>query len=281
MSALAVLLGLVSAAFYGAADFFGGVATRRSSIYSVVVISQLVGFVLLLVATVFVPSHATASDYAWGFAGGICGGVGLALLYHALSIGKMGVVSPITAVLAAALPVVLGVEARHETLAWFQSAGVVVALVAIVLISLSFDEHGKMEFATAGVREAIAAGIVIGGFYLCLGLTHPDSGVQPILAARLASAALLIVVALVARARLRPASGVFPLIALAGVLDMTANVLYVLATRTGFLSIAAVLTSLYPASTVLLARFVLREHLHAVQKFGVVLALAGVALIAS
>jgi drug/metabolite transporter (DMT)-like permease len=281
VSGLAVLFGLVSAAFYGAADFFGGLATRRSSIFSVVVISQLVGFVLLLVATVFLPSHATASDYACGFAGGICGGVGLALLYHALSIGKMGVVSPITAVLAAALPVVLGVEARHETLAWFQSAGVVVALVAIVLISLSFDERGKMEFATAGVREAIAAGIVIGGFYLCLGLTHRDSGVQPILAARLASAALLVVVSLIARAQLRPARGVFPLIALAGVLDMTANVLYVLATRTGFLSIAAVLTSLYPASTVLLARFVLRERLHAIQKFGVVLALAGVALIAS
>lgn len=281
MSAIAVAFGLISAAFYGAADFCGGIATRRSSIYSVVVISQLVGFVLLLVATAFVPSQATASDYAWGIAGGISGGVGLALLYHALSVGKMGVVSPITAVLAAALPLVLGVTVRHETLAWFQSVGIFVALLSIVLISLSYDERGRMEFATEGVREAIASGVALGGFYLCLGLTHPSSGMQPVLAARLASAALLVGVALVARAHLRPASGMLPLIALAGALDVTANVLYVLATRAGFLSIAAVLTSLYPASTVFLARFILNERLHAVQKIGVGLALAGVALIAS
>jgi len=280
MSAIAVAFGLISAALYGAADFCGGFATRRSSIYSVVVISQLVGFVLLLVATVFLPSHATASDYAWGFAGGLCGGAGLALLYHALSIGKMGVVSPITAVLAAALPVVLGVAVRHEALSWLQSVGIFVALLAVVLISLSYDENGRMEFATAGVREAIASGVVLGGFYLCLGLTHPNSGMQPILAARLASAGLLILIALIARAQLRPSNGMLPLIVLAGALDMSANVLYVLATRSGFLSVAAVLTSLYPASTVLLARFLLNERLHLVQKLGVGLALAGVALIA-
>lgn len=279
MSAIAVAFGLISAAFYGAADFCGGIATRRTSIYSVVVLSQLVGFVVLLAAIAFVPSHATASDYAWGAGAGLCGGVGLALLYHALSIGKMGVVSPITAVLAAAMPVVLGVWVRHDALSLLQDVGIVVALAAVVLISLSFDDDGRMEFATAGVREAIAAGAIIGGFYVCLGFAHSDSGMQPILAARLTSAALLVVVALIARAPLRPAKGTFPIIALAGFLDMSANVLYVLAARIGFLSVAAVLTSLYPASTVLLARFALHERLHNVQKFGVALALTGVALI--
>src|SRR5271156_6861160 len=102
---IAIVLGLAAAGFYGAADFCGGLATKRTSIFSVTVISQAAGLVLLALLLLFIPSHAFRgaagpTDYAWGFAAGLCGGLGLALLYHALSIGKMGVVSPITAVLA-------------------------------------------------------------------------------------------------------------------------------------------------------------------------------------
>lgn len=278
---IAVVLGLFASIFYGAADFCGGLAAKRAGIFAVTVFSQLSGLALLLCAIPFMHAQADAADYVWGVLGGICGGVGLALLYHALSIGKMGVVSPITAVLAAAVPAVFGVVVRREPLAWYQMLGIAAALIAVVLISLSHEDDGRLEFSTAGVREAIASGIVIGGFYLFLGLARPEAQLQPLLAARLASAAFLALVALVARRTVVPAAGTTGLILFAGAIDMTANVLFVLADHVGLLSIAAVLTSLYPASTVVLARVVLGERLATIQKAGVALALAGVALIAA
>jgi drug/metabolite transporter (DMT)-like permease len=275
----AIVFGLLAAAFYGSADFCGGLATRRTSIFSVAVISQGVGFALLLAILPLFPGHATPAAYGWGLLSGVCGGLGLALLYHALSIGKMGVVSPITAVLAAALPVVIGVF-RGERLSTFQIVGIGIALIAVVMISLSTEEDGRIEFSTAGVREAIASGIVLGGFYTFLALAGKHAGLYPLVGARIGSVGFLILLALVMRRSMAPRNGTLPLIALAGAIDMTANALYVLATYAGYLSIAAVLTSLYPASTVLLARVVLKERLQIVQKIGVGAALAGVVLIA-
>ncbi|MGZ3497602.1 MAG: EamA family transporter [Vulcanimicrobiaceae bacterium] len=276
----AVILGLVAAAFYGAADFCGGLATKRTSMFSVTIVSQAVGFVLILVLLPFFPGHATAADYGWGAVAGLCGGLGLALLYHALSIGKMGVVSPITAVLAAAQPVVVGLV-RGERLSLWQGVGIGVALVAVVLISLSTEEDGRIQFSTEGVREAIACGIVLGGFYTFLAMGGKHAGLYPLVAARVGSIGFLILLALVFRRGMIPRNGTLPIVVLAGAIDMTANALYVLATFAGYLSVAAVLTSLYPASTVFLARIVLKERLQLVQKIGVGCALAGVALIAS
>lgn len=275
---MGIILGLLAAACYGAADFFGGLATRRSSMFAVAMLSQAVGFVLLLGVMPFFPGHASQQAFVYGILGGICGGLGLALLYHALSIGKMGVVSPITAVLAAALPVAVGVL-RGEHLSAWQSIGIAVALLAVVLISLT-QEGGRFEFSTAGVREAIASGVVLGGFYVFLAQAGSHAGLYPLLFARFASAAFLIVLALALRKGLAPAPGSLLLIVVAGAIDMTANCLYLLAVYAGYLSIAAVLTSLYPASTVFLARFVLGERLSAMQKAGVAIALAGVAMIA-
>ena len=274
-----VALGLLAALFYGAADFCGGLATKRTSIFAVVVVSQAVGFAIIVVLLPFFPASAGTTDYGWGLLAGICGGLGLALLYHALSIGKMGVVSPITAVLAAILPVVIGVL-RGERLSWFQALGIAIALIAVVLISVSVDQAGRREFSTAGVKEAIASGIVLGGFYTFLAFAGKHAGLYPLVAARVGSVGFLIILALLLRKNMRPSNGTLPLIALAGAIDMTANALYLLATYAGYLSIAAVLTSLYPASTVLLARFVLNERLQNVQKVGVGAALVGVVLIA-
>lgn len=257
----------------------GGLATRRSTMFSVAMLAQAVGFVLLLAVMPLFPGHLTRDAVIYGALGGICGGVGIALLYHALSIGKMGVVSPITAVLAASLPLGIGV-ARGERLSIAQGAGIAVALVAVVLISLS-SENGRFEFSTAGVREAIASGIALGGFYVFLALAGSRTGMYPLLFARLASALFLLLLAALLRKRIVPARQTVGLIAIAGALDMTANCLYVLAVYAGYLSIAAVLTSLYPASTVFLARIVLKERLSAIQKAGVACALAGVLLIAS
>jgi len=246
---------------------------------AVALISQAVGFAFLLILLPFTPSHAVASDYLFGAMAGVCGALAITLFYHALSIGKMGVVSPITAVLAAALPLCFGLI-RGDRLSVGQIVGLVLALIAIVSISLSFEDTGRREIATAGVREAIVTGFLFGGFFILLSYTHPAAGLHNLLAARIASIAFLLLAALTTQTPLVPARGDLRLIAGAGVLDMSANVLYVLATFRGYLSIAAVLTSLYPASTVFLARIVLNERLALTQKAGVVLALAGVVLIA-
>jgi len=269
---------LFAALFYGAADFCGGLATRRSAMLAVTLFSQAAGFVVFLIVRPLIPGHAVASDYVFGALGGACGGLGILLLYHALSIGKMGVVSPITAVIAAALPLGVGI-ARGEHLSGAQIVGLALALIAIVLISISEERRGTREIATAGVREALASGVAIGGFYLFLSYTHPAARLDNLIAARAASVGILLAIALVTRSQLRANRADWPLIAGAGLLDMTANALYVLATFNGYLSIAAVLTSLYPASTVLLARIVLSERLSGIQKAGVVFALAGVVLV--
>jgi drug/metabolite transporter (DMT)-like permease len=277
---VAVVLGLLAALFYGAADFCGGLAARRSSIFAVTILSQAFGFVLLIVVLPFFPAHLTNAALEFGALAGLCGGIGIALLYHALSTGKMGVVSPITAVLAASLPVAIGVM-RGERLWLWQAIGIAIALVAIVLISLSHEPDGRLEFSTTGVKEAVASGIMLGGFLTFLALAGKNGGLYPLLCARAASALFLAIVALVARKTIVPVRSTLAIILSAGAIDMSANVLYVLASYAGYLSIAAVLTSLYPASTVFLARIVLHERLAIIQKLGVAFALAGVILIAA
>lgn len=235
---------------------------------------------MLLLLLPFFASTVQPSDYVFGGIAGLCGGVGIALLYHALSIGRMGVVSPVTAVLGAAFPVVISAS-RGEHLATLQWIGIACAFVAIVLISMSAEPTGEREISTAGVKEAIAAGIFIGLFLLFLSYTHREAGLHNLLAARIVSIAVLALIALARRAPLVPQMNSLPLLLLCGAVDMSANVLYVLATMTGgALSIAVVLASLYPASTVFLALAVLRERLSVTQWFGVAFALCGVALIA-
>ncbi|MHB8146908.1 MAG: EamA family transporter [Vulcanimicrobiaceae bacterium] len=277
---LSIVLGICAAAFYGGADFCGGLATRRTAMLSVTAISQAAGLVLLVAMLPLFPAHAHLADYLWGALAGICGGVGIALLYHALSIGTMGVVSPITAVLAASVPVAFG-ALRGDRLGIGQIVGIAVALVAVVLISSSTEADGTRELSTRGVKEAVASGLILGGFYLFLAHARPSMGLDPLVGARISSVLFLLLLAGVTKTDLRPRGGTLPLIVLCGLIDMTANALYLLATYNGQLAIAAVLTSLYPASTVLLARLVLKERLRLVQKMGVGLALIGVALIAS
>ena len=243
------------------------------------VLSQLSGFILLLCLLPFLHGTTVMSDYLWGALAGLGGGIGIALLYHALSIGRMGVVSPITAVIGSGIPVVVS-AIRGDHLAWTQWLGICVAFVAIVLISSSAEPSGEREISTAGVKEALFAGLAFGAFLLFLANTHREAGIHNLVAARISSISVLILIAGATRTSLVPARTALPLIIFTGAIDMTANALYVLATLNGALSIAAVLTSLYPASTVFLARVTLGERLSLVQRFGVAFALLGVGLIA-
>lgn len=316
---MAIVLGLAAAVVYGAADFAGGLATRRTPALTVVVLSQLMGLVVLVVALPFAATGPPlAADLVRGGLAGIGGGIGVALLYRGLAVGRMTVVAPITAVGAAALPVAWGLVSGERP-GVGALVGVVAALVAVVLVSAAPPaEAGDVAAAGPGVGvaarggaavrgdaavrtgatlgravavragatlgpgvlEAAFAGLAFGVFFVLLGGTSPDAGLWPLLGAR-TSILVAGVAAAVSRTSLRPARGQLPRIALAGVLDMGANVLYVLAARQGLLSLVAVLVSLYPASTVLLARLVLGERLAGLQRAGLALAAAGIALIAA
>jgi len=297
---LGIALGLLAGFTYGAADFIGGLASRRSSALSVVVISQAAGLVLFVLLLPLLP-HASpkTSDIIWGFAAGVAGGIGIVLLYRGLAIGRMSMVSPVTAVLGAVIPLAVALL-RHERPSLVALSGVGLALIAVALVSGSehpgestadpdFDAarapHAKRASRAlwgmpAGLPEAIVSGIAIGGFLLFLAQTKGDAGLWPLAASRVSSIAFLTALALIAGRSLRPQAGSLGAIVFAGVLDMTANASYLIATRHGLLSLVVVLASLYPASTVLLARVVLKERLTAVQLAGVACALTAIALIA-
>lgn len=279
---MAVVLGLASAVVYGAADFLGGLASKRSSAYAVVVWSQFAGLLVLATAVLFSGEPSpTAEDVAWGAVGGVGGGTGVVLLYRGLAIGRMAIVAPTTAVGAAAIPVVVGLLLGERPAA-LALVGVVVAIVAIVLVSSAKDGDAAAvrRGLPPGLAEAIGSGLGFALFFVCLANTSGETNLWPLLAARV-SIAVAALAALATRNTVRPAAGSLPRIALVGILDMAANLLYVLASRRGLLSIVAVLVSLYPASTVLLARFVLRERFTGAQVVGLLAAGAGVALIAA
>jgi drug/metabolite transporter (DMT)-like permease len=278
MTELSYVLALLSSLSYGSADFLGGLATKRFGTFSVVVFSQLTGLVLVLVALPLLPdSSPTATDLAWGAASGVAGGIGVALLYRGLAIGVMSVVAPVTAVCAVIIPLAAGV-AMGERPTPVAMAGVVLAVVAIVLVSQS-GEPVSGKRGTTGAGIAVLSGIAIGIFLVFLERTGPSAGLWPLVTARIASVSLLALAAVPARERLVLRRAAMPLVLGGGALDMLANIFYLLAVRQGPLSIVATLASLYPASTVILARLILHERLRAVQLGGVVCATVAIVLI--
>ncbi|HEY6066490.1 MAG TPA: DMT family transporter [Thermoanaerobaculia bacterium] len=281
MTAVANGLAVLSAIAYGAADFLGGLATKRgSTVFATVVCSQATGLGVVLLALPFLPpASPTATDLAWGAASGLAGGIGLALLYRGLAVGVMSVVAPVTAVCAVIIPVGVGVV-LGERPTGLALAGVALALVAIVLISQSGEAEGGGR-GTTGVPIAIASGIAIGIFLVCLQRTGRSAGLWPLVPARVVSVSFFAIAGLLTGQKLVPRRESWPIVAGGGALDMVANILYLLAVRQGPLGIVATLTSLYPAGTVLLARIVLGERLRLVQLAGVACAVLAIVLIVS
>jgi drug/metabolite transporter (DMT)-like permease len=284
---VAVLLGLLVAATYGAGDFFGGLSAKRAPVAAVVVVSQLCGLPVLAVLVVLTGGEPTVATFALGAAAGAFGGVGLTCLYRGLAIGRMSVVAPITAVGAAVVPVGWGLM-QGERPGPVAFAGVVLAILAVALISRTADEavDGSHTTATTPVRPvlvlSVVAGVAFGMVFVLLAETGDDAGFWPLVAGRCTSVALLAIGAAATRTSLRPGNvAAMARIAAAGTLDMTANALYLLAARRGLLALVAVLASLYPASTVLLARVVLKERLLPIQIAGLGMAGTGIVLIAT
>lgn len=279
------MLALASAGLYGAADFLGGLASRRAGTIAIVALSQLAGLLALVLMLPFLPPAAPSrGDWIWGAAAGIAGGVGVALLYRALAIGTMAVVAPITAVCAVTIPVAAAI-AFGERPGALTIAGIVLAMIAIGLVSQAETANEASEGPAArsarGAGTALASGVAIGLFFLALAETGAAAGMWPLVAARGVSFGLFGAIALTVRSPMRMPADVAGVAVAGGVLDMLANLLYLLATRRGPLSVVVTLSSLYPASTVLLARTVLGERLSWMQMVGIACALVAVVVIVS
>ena len=279
----AVLVSLASATLYGAADFLGGLAARRATTIAIVVISQLAGLIALGLMLPALPAATpTSIDWIWGAAAGVTGGIGVALLYRALAIGTMAIVAPITAVCAVAVPVGAAIALGERPGTWAM-AGIALAITAIVLVSRQKEADRSHADAspnrTRAPAIALASGVAIGLFFLTLAQAGPNAGLWPLVAARGISSMLFAALAVAMRRSIRMPAPVLALAVAGGVLDMFANVLFLIATRHGDLSLVATLSSLYPASTVLLARTVLKERLSGGQIVGIVCALAAVVLL--
>lgn len=275
---MAVLLALASAVVYGASDFCGGLASRRATSAAVVVGSQAAGLLVLLLLLPVLGGSPTAADLAWGAAAGVSGAAGLVIFYRALAAGVMSVVAPVTAVCAAAVPVLVGVG-LGEHIGPAAGVGILLALVAVVLVAAGGGLSALRSARVQGLAPALTAGVLFGLFFVLLARAHPGAGLWPLVGARLASVLLVTVATVGTGRRLRVPAGALPTVLAAGVGDMTANALFLVATQHGELAITAVLTSLYPASTVVLAQLVLRERLVRAQAAGLVTALVAVALI--
>lgn len=280
---MAIVLGLAAALTYGAADFLGALATKSTKVFTVVFVSQILGSGLLVLALpFFLDTPLPPSALGWGALGGVAGAVGVALFYQGLSVGRMGAVAPITGVEAAAVPVIFGLISGERPSA-LALAGVIVALGAVGLVSsepkatatAALSKGGRLQ---PGVGLALGAGIAFGAFFILLDRAGDDSGLWPLVGARISSLLTIAIALVVTRGFERPARAAVPAIAGAGVLDVAANLFFLLAARQGLLSIVAVLTSMYPATTVVLARFVLKERFHRTQVAG--LGLAGLGVVA-
>jgi drug/metabolite transporter (DMT)-like permease len=276
---VSVVLALLAALVYGVSDFFGGLASRGAKALTVLIYNYPFGAVIMVALLPFFPGHVSGRTLAWSCAGGAFGLFGVGLLYSALAIAPMNVVSPITAVLTAVVPVVFGVATgeRPGVSAWI---GIVVGMVAVVLISRTPSDHPHGPVQLRPVLMAIGAGFGFGGYFICLARSDVDSGLWPVVIARIAAALLVFPVALYAGALTVPPPQVLRLALFSGALDAGANLFFLLATRHGYLSIASVLTALYPAGTVALAAAVLHERTGRWQRVGLALAAGSVVLVA-
>lgn len=289
---LAVFIGVVGALVFGGADFIGGVAARRISSVRVTALGGLSGLVLLVLVLPLIGGTWSTPAVVLGGISGLTGALAVVLLYACLAIGPMSILSPLTAVVSAIVPVLFGVV-RGERLNSLGYVAIVIALVAVVLVGF-VPERGAVRPSPKALLMAVGAGTLIGVFLILIDATPETSGIVPLVMNRVVNATVMFsvvgIMLLLARRRPAPASG-FPsrtggwkpglvLALVGGAVDASANVLLLLGLRVGELTIQSVLTALYPAGTIILAAVVLKERIAPVQIVGLVLALVAAALLA-
>ncbi|MCE5192050.1 MAG: DMT family transporter [Actinomycetia bacterium] len=275
---LTLLLSGGTALGYGISDFVGGRASRSERPVRVAAFSHIAGLAGMLVAALlWGATHVSASDLAWGAVAGISGGGGIFSLYAALRAGRMGVVAPITAAIGASLPVLYGTLAG-ERLPLISIAGLAVVFAAILLVSIPrADGHEPLSRSALGF--SVMAGVFFSGSFILLSNTTPASGLWPAVALRIVSVAVLATGALLTTHGVLPGRHVLGATIAAGLVETAATVFMLLAVQSGPIAVAAVVGSLYPAVTALLARAALDERLARHQIAGLGIALAGVVLL--
>ena len=273
---MAVLLALTSALAYGLSDFVGGVTSKRANPWSVALLAQLAGALAVLGLGLVVGGSPTGADLAWALLAGLGNGFGTAFLYSGLSGGRMGVVAPISGVGAALVPVLVGLAGgeRPGGLVW---AGLLAALPGIWLVS---REPGSRA-AGPGVADGVLAGLGFGTLFAALAQVPDTAGFLPLALNQVVGGVAIIAVATVLRRPWLPREPRSALGAVSGLLGALATGSFLVATHHGLLTVTAVIASLYPAFTVLLAALVLREHVHRAQALGLGLCAVAVTLVAA
>ncbi|HEY7291006.1 MAG TPA: DMT family transporter [Vicinamibacterales bacterium] len=268
------MFGLASAAAWGAGDFCGGVATKRAGGYAVVIGAHVVGVVAFLaLALGSGEAMPGAVSLMWCGVAGLAGAIGLVALYRALAEGRMGIAAPVSGMLSAAVPAAAGAAAEGLP-RWLTLGGFALALIAVWLIARSGDDPVRPR----ELGLPVLAGAGFGLFILIIGRASGTAVFWPLVAARVASLTILPLIALAGRQSLRlPARALLPVV-IAGIFDAGGNAFLVMAAHAGRLDVAAVLSSLYPAGTVLLAWIVLKEQITRWQLTG--LLTAGAAIVA-
>jgi drug/metabolite transporter (DMT)-like permease len=276
---MSILLSLFAAASYGLGDFNGGIFSRRGGAWAVSLVAQLAGTALVLVLVAFDGGSPTSTDLAWAVVAGIGNGFGTAFLYRGLSSGRMGVVAPVSGVGAVLVPVVVGVLTgeRPGALVW---VGVLLALPAIWLVSRE-PSAGPTQDVGSGVLDGVLAGLGFGSLFAALAQIPEEAGFLPLALNQLVAGGAIILVALALHQDWVPRNRYALGGAISGALGALATGLFQVATQHGYLTVAAVITSLYPAFTVLLAATVLREHVHRTQAIGLALCAGAVVLVAA
>lgn len=268
-------LSLSAAAVWGGGDYAGGIAARRANVFRVVAGAHACGLALMLLLALLTRERIPAwPSLGWGAVAGAFGAFGLAALYKGLAIGRMGVVAPVAAVVTGILPVLVGLKTEGIPDHW-QLAGFALALVSIWLIA---KPSGEID-SHRGLGLAVLAGVMFGLFLIAGKQAGHGAVFWPLVSARAVSTSLMLIIVAFMPRDPRRLRSIWLAIVLSGTCDSGANALYIAATRHGRLDVAAVLSSLYPASTVILARVLLKERLSATQNVGIVAALASVAMI--
>jgi drug/metabolite transporter (DMT)-like permease len=279
---IGVALALLSAISFGVCDFVGGIASRRVAALRVVLVSYPVTMVLLGVLAAVIGGPISAGAVVWGSLGGISQACGEWWLYAALGAGPISVVSPLTAVLTAAVPVGVGIAIgdRPGVLA---AAGIALAMVAVVLVSREATDEDVTphRFTTTVALLTIGSGVAFGLNFALIHQAPVESRLWPLLFARMSATMLVIIVAAASRNLRVPSGKPLRLALTLPVLDASANVAMLLALHASLLSLASVLISLYPVATVVLAMAVLRERVTRWQALGMILAAVSVSMIAA
>ena len=280
---MVIWLALLAATAYGVADFVGGVVSQKASPWAVAWAAQLGGSVVVLSLVLVTDGSPDGSDLAWTLLAGLANGVGTAFLYRGLSSGRMGVVAPVSGVGAAVVPVAVGLLTgdRPALLAWL---GILIALPGIWLVSrdpAAAPVPDRRRGLPAGVGDGVAAGLGFGVLFVALAQIPEEAGLLPLALNQVVAGVVIMVLATATGQAWLPRTPRAGLGAVAGLLGALATGAYMVATQDGELSVVAVIASLYPAVTVVLAATLLRERIHRGQAYGLLLCVVAIGLVAA